>query len=99
MASKKRDIVTMNVSLPGALKKYVDSKVASGRYGSVSEVVREAIREKQVKEEELAEAKRTLADRVVKSLNSGKPKRFTKSHFDAQKARLIEKFGAKKTGT
>ena len=35
--------VTMNVSLPQPLKRYVDGKVASGIYGSASEFVREVI--------------------------------------------------------
>lgn len=36
---------TMNVSLPDTLKKFVDHQVASGRYSSASEYVRELIRE------------------------------------------------------
>lgn len=35
---------TMNVSLPTRLRRYVDAKLESGRYGSASEVVREALR-------------------------------------------------------
>jgi len=34
----------MNVSLTPELEKFVDGKVASGRYNSASEVVREALR-------------------------------------------------------
>jgi len=36
--------MTMNVSLTKALEDFVNRKVASGRYGSASEVVREALR-------------------------------------------------------
>lgn len=36
---------TMNISLPEALKEFVDEQVGSGRYGSASEYVRELIRE------------------------------------------------------
>ena len=36
---------TMNISLPKALKDFVDSRVGSGDYGSLSEYVRELIRE------------------------------------------------------
>jgi antitoxin ParD1/3/4 len=35
---------TMNVSLPGELKAYVDDQVGDGGYGSTSEYVRELIR-------------------------------------------------------
>jgi antitoxin ParD1/3/4 len=34
----------MNVSLTAELEKFVDEKVATGRYSSASEVVREALR-------------------------------------------------------
>lgn len=36
---------TMNISLPDPLKKFVDGQVAAGRYSSVSEYMRELIRE------------------------------------------------------
>jgi antitoxin ParD1/3/4 len=38
-------MTTMNISLPDPLKAFVDSQIASGRYGSVSEYVRDLIRE------------------------------------------------------
>jgi antitoxin ParD1/3/4 len=38
---------TMNISLPEALKRYVDERVASGDYGTSSEYVRELIRKDQ----------------------------------------------------
>ena len=34
----------MNISLTPAMEKYINDKVSSGLYGSVSELVREAIR-------------------------------------------------------
>jgi len=36
---------TMNISLPDPLKDFVDAQITSGRYCSVSEYVRELIRE------------------------------------------------------
>ena len=38
---------TMNISLPDALKAFVDEQVAEGGYGSSSEFVRELIRKEQ----------------------------------------------------
>ncbi len=35
----------MNISLPELLKKFVDGQIASGRYSSASEYVRELIRD------------------------------------------------------
>lgn len=40
-------MATMNVSLPEALKEFVDSKVAEANYGTASEYVRELIRRDQ----------------------------------------------------
>jgi antitoxin ParD1/3/4 len=40
----RRRGVNMNVSLPEELANFVKDKVSSGRYGSSSEVVREALR-------------------------------------------------------
>jgi antitoxin ParD1/3/4 len=36
---------SMNISLPEPLKEFVDGQIATGRYSSVSEYVRELIRE------------------------------------------------------
>jgi antitoxin ParD1/3/4 len=46
---------SMNISLPEPLKQFVDRQIAQGRYGSVSEYVRELIRadEKRKAEEQL----------------------------------------------
>jgi len=49
-------VQTMNISLPEPLKDFVDRQIATGRYSSASEYVRELIRndEKQKAEEHLA---------------------------------------------
>jgi antitoxin ParD1/3/4 len=85
--------VTMNVSLPERLKHYVDGKVSSGVYGSASEFVREAIREKYEKDRERREAKTALAAKLVQGLESGKPIPFNKAHFARRKAALVRRFG------
>ena len=36
---------TMNISLPDPLKEFVDHQIAGGRYSSVSEYIRELIRD------------------------------------------------------
>lgn len=40
-------MTTMNISLPDALKSFVDERVAAGGYGTASEYVRELIRKDQ----------------------------------------------------
>ena len=57
--------MTMNVSLTPALEKFVNGKVSTGRYGSASEVVREALRLLQdhdrLREAQLAELRSEVA--------------------------------------
>ena len=54
----------MNVSLTRALEDFVNSRVASGRYGSASEVVREALRllehRERIREAKLAELRNEI---------------------------------------
>ena len=48
---------TMNISLPDPLKEFVDHQIAEGRYSSVSEYIRELIRDdEKSKAEERLEA-------------------------------------------
>ena len=58
----------MNVSLTPELEKFVNDKVASGRYTSASEVVREALRllerEEKSRQEQLEEFNRELRARI-----------------------------------
>jgi antitoxin ParD1/3/4 len=44
----------INVSLPEALKKWVDDQVATGRYSSASDYIREILRRVQEEADELA---------------------------------------------
>jgi antitoxin ParD1/3/4 len=85
--------VTMNVSLPPPLKRYVDGKVSSGVYGSASEFVRELIRERYTQDEEQQEARQTVAAKLLQGLESGKPVPFAPGHFRARKAALAKRHG------
>jgi antitoxin ParD1/3/4 len=53
---------TMNISLPDPLKDFVDHQIAEGRYSSVSEYIRELIRE---------DEKRKAAERLEALLAEG----------------------------
>ncbi len=56
---------TMNISLPDALKQFVDTQVAGGRYSSASEYVRELIRA-----DERRQAQDTLEGALLRGLAS-----------------------------
>jgi len=87
----EQNSVTMNVSLPGPLKAYVDGKVSSGIYSSASEFVREAVREKLQRDQQQAEARAILSQQLLRGLNSGKPIPFAPGHFRAKKRALLER--------
>ncbi|HEX5242756.1 MAG TPA: type II toxin-antitoxin system ParD family antitoxin [Tepidisphaeraceae bacterium] len=84
-------ITTVNISLPQPLKQYVDRKVASGMYGSVSEFIREAIREKQQHEKEREQATAHLTRKLLEGLDSGEPATFTKDYFKSRKRTLAQR--------
>jgi len=87
--------VTMNVSLPKPLKRYIDARVSSGVYSSASEFVREAIREKLQREQVQAQAKGTLTTKLLQGLDSGKPIPFTDDYFKRKKRALLSRLGGK----
>jgi antitoxin ParD1/3/4 len=81
-------IVTMNVSLPQPLKKYVDGRVSSGVYGSASEFIREAIREKLQRDQARETADAALTSALLHGLDSGSPISVSKSYFKRKKRAL-----------
>lgn len=58
----------MNVSLTPELEKYIQDKVESGRYTSASEVVREALRLMEQKEQEREQALKEFRARLDEGL-------------------------------
>lgn len=63
--------MNMNVSLPEELAKFVKDKVSTGRYGSSSEVVREALRLMEKTELREAEKLATLRQAWKEGVDSG----------------------------
>ena len=61
----------MNISLTPQLEELIRSKVASGRYGSASEVVREALRLLEDRDRTSEEKLATLRGEIRKGLESG----------------------------
>ncbi len=72
-------MATMNVSLPETLKEFVDEQVSRSGYGSVSDYVRDLIRQDQVRQ-----AERHLAELIRQGLASG-PTRPTDARYWADK--------------
>jgi len=57
---------TMNISLPDAMKQFVEEQVAAGAYSSASEYMRDLVRAEQKRQ-----AKEQLEQVLLESLNSG----------------------------
>lgn len=67
---------TMNISLPEPLKAFVEAQIAAGRYSSVSEYVRELIRE-----DERRKAQEQLESLLLDGLK-GERSALTRQDFD-----------------
>jgi antitoxin ParD1/3/4 len=76
---------SMNISLPDPLKQFVDEQISSGRYSSVSEYVRELIRE-----DEKRKAQQHLEGLLLEGLNS-KAGRMTSKDWEELKQRARQR--------
>jgi antitoxin ParD1/3/4 len=81
---------SMNISLPDPLKQYVDGQIASGRYSSVSEYVRELIRE-----DERKKAGEALESLLLQGLQ-GKESVFTPDDWKAIRSEAAARLKAGK---
>ena len=81
---------SMNISLPDPLKQFVDGQIAEGRYSSVSEYVRELIRE-----DEKRKAQERLETLLLEGL-SGKETELTKADFQAIRREALTQLAARK---
>lgn len=59
-------MATMNVSLPDAMKDWVEMQAQSGRYGNASDYVRDLIRHDQERKDKIAHMQ-TLVDDALES--------------------------------
>ncbi|QYO76122.1 type II toxin-antitoxin system ParD family antitoxin [Devosia salina] len=60
-------MATMNVSLPDAMKQWVEEQVETGRYANSSDVIRDLVRKEQAR----ADAREKLDQMVEQALASG----------------------------
>lgn len=81
---------TMNISLPDQLKEFVDVQVGSGRYSSVSEYVRDLIRD-----DEKRKARERLEALLMEGLKSGEPTEMTRQDWNDIRAEALKTFEAR----
>jgi len=62
-------MATMNISLPGSMKEWIDSRLKGGHFGNTSDYVRHLIR----MDQERTEAITSLQAAIDEGLSSGEP--------------------------
>ncbi len=82
---------TMNISLPDRLKEFVDGQVQAGRYSSVSEYVRDLIRD-----DEKRKALEKLETMLMEGLQSGEPTEMTRQDWSDIRREAAARFEARK---
>ena len=83
---------TMNISLPDQLKEFVDVQVDSGRYSSVSEYIRDLIRD-----DERRKAREKLEALLLEGIQSGEPTEMTRQDWNEIRAEALKQFEARKS--
>lgn len=81
-------MATMNVSLPDAMKEWVESRTRDGQFSNSSDYVRHLIR----RDRERAAAIAEIQQAVDEGIASGEPEPFD---FSAFKARMREQHGGR----
>jgi antitoxin ParD1/3/4 len=90
MATESGSVV-INITLPARLKKVLDHEVAAGKYGSASEFMREALKEKVEREKRLTAARQELDAKLLEGINSGPPIPYSDELFREKKEALIRR--------
>lgn len=83
---------TMNISLPDQLKEFVDDQVGSGRYSSVSEYVRDLIRD-----DEKRKAQEKLEALLIEGIQGGEATEMTRQDWSDIRAEALKQFEARKS--
>jgi antitoxin ParD1/3/4 len=90
--TKATPMQTMNISLPDQLKEFVDEQVGSGRYSSVSEYVRDLIRD-----DERRKAQEKLETMLMEGLQSGEPTEMTREDWADIRREAVKQLETRKS--
>ena len=83
---------TMNISLPVQLKEFVDGQVGSGRYSSVSEYVRDLIRN-----DEKRNAQAKLEAMLMEGIQSSEPSEMRPEDWADIRREAVKQIDARKS--
>ncbi len=87
----KSRMQTMNISLPDQLKEFVDVQVGTGQYSSVSEYVRDLIRD-----DEKCKAQEKLQALLMEGIQSGEPTGMTRQDWSDIRTEALKLFESRK---
>jgi antitoxin ParD1/3/4 len=77
---------SMNISLPGPLKEFVDNQVAAGAYNSASEYIRRLIREDQERRQ-----REEIDQKLLEALDEGVSTPMTPKDWEDVRRELCER--------
>lgn len=81
-------MATINVSMPGPMRVWVESRTGDGRYSNASDYVRDLIRNDQERQTAIA----TLQAAITEGVESGEPQLFDAAEFKLRmRARHVAK--------
>ena len=83
---------TMNISLPDQLKEFVDDQVGSGRFSSVSEYVRDLIRD-----DEKRKAQEKLEALLMEGIQSSDATEMRRQDWDDIRREAVKQFETRKS--
>ncbi len=83
---------TMNISLPEQLKEFVDDQVGSGRFSSVSEYVRDLIRD-----DEKRKAQEKLEALLTEGIQSSDATEMRRQDWDDIRREAVKQFETRKS--
>ena len=82
---------TMNISLPDQLKEFVDHQVGSGRYSSVSEYIRDLIRD-----DERRKVQERLEALLIEGIQSSDATEMRRQDWDDIRREAVKQFEERK---
>lgn len=79
-------MASLNISLPGPLREWIDAQIEGGRYGNASEYVRELIRRDQERQ-----AQQRLEQLLLEGVKSGKASPLTRQDWAELRTDVAER--------
>jgi antitoxin ParD1/3/4 len=90
--NKENAMTTINISLPESMREFVNQQVAQGGFSTVSEYVRQLIRE-----EQKHAAQKKIEALLLEGLNSGEPIEVTDEWWRNKERQLLELISQEKS--